>query len=112
MQVFRERFILTILASLFVLFLVTNPLKLGLIARSIDMLLIVVIAGIAASPTTTIIWILEYAKDILRIKLSPDKFAILIARLDGDDPQGTHTRAVTRAFLGEQGVQWTQTQRV
>jgi hypothetical protein len=112
MQVFRERFILTILASFFVLLAVTNPLKFGATARIIDILIIIVLAGIAASPSTTIIWILEYAKDTLRIKLSPDKFAILIARLDGDDPQGTHTRAVARAFLKEQSIQWTQTRRV
>jgi tetratricopeptide (TPR) repeat protein len=112
MQVFRERFILTILASIFVLLAVTNPLKLGVTARIIYILLVVVLAGIDASPSTTIIWILEYAKDILRIKLSPDRFTILIARLDGDDLQGTHTRAVARAFLGERGVQWTQTRRV
>jgi tetratricopeptide (TPR) repeat protein len=112
MQVFRERFILTILASFFVLLAVTNPLGFGGTARIIDIMIIVVMAGIAASPSTTIIWILEYAKDIPRIRLSPDKFVILIARLDGDDPKGTHTRAVARAFLGQQGVQRTQTRRV
>jgi tetratricopeptide (TPR) repeat protein len=36
----------------------------------------------------------------------------MIARLDKDDADGTHTRAVARAFQGQSGVERTQTRRV
>lgn len=67
---------------------------------------------ILPSPAVTLIWILEALKDIWGIRPSPDKFLILIARLDKDDSEGTHTRAVARAFQGQEGIQRTQTRRV
>jgi tetratricopeptide (TPR) repeat protein len=67
---------------------------------------------ILPSPSETFISIVEFGKDIRRFRPSPDKFLILVARLDGDDPKGTHTRAVARAFRGQQGVERTQTRRV
>jgi tetratricopeptide (TPR) repeat protein len=35
---------------------------------------------------------------------TPDKFRVLIARLDADDAEGTQTYRVTRVFLGQHGV--------
>jgi hypothetical protein len=64
------------------------------------------------TPTDAKIWIVENLKDLRRIRLSPDKFLILVARLDGDDSKGTHTRAVARAFQGQQGIERTQTARI
>src|SRR6516164_945675 len=64
------------------------------------------------TPAKTKIWIVESLRDFRRIRINPDKFLILVARLDGDDKQGTHTRAVARAFQGEQGIERTQTARV
>jgi hypothetical protein len=66
---------------------------------------------ILPSPSVTFIWTIEVLRDIRRIRPSPNKFLILVARLD-NDPEGTHTRAVARAFQGQQGVERTQTARV
>jgi tetratricopeptide (TPR) repeat protein len=64
------------------------------------------------TPTDAKIWIVENLQDLRRIRPSPDKFLILVARLDGDDSKGTHTRAVARAFQGQQGIERTQTVRI
>jgi hypothetical protein len=64
------------------------------------------------SPSATLVWIVEGVKDLRRIRPSPNKFLILVAQLDGDDPKGTHTRAVARAFQGQSGVERTQTRRI
>jgi tetratricopeptide (TPR) repeat protein len=63
------------------------------------------------TPAATKIWVIEGIKDLRWIRPSPGKFLILVARLDGDDVEGTHTRAVARAFRGEQGIERTQTAR-
>ena len=64
------------------------------------------------SPSNTYTYIVELSKDIRRVRPSPDKFLILVAKLDGDDSNGTHTRAIARAFQGQQGIERTQTRRI
>jgi tetratricopeptide (TPR) repeat protein len=66
---------------------------------------------ILPSPAVTLIWLTEAIKDLRRIRPSPDKFLVLVAKLQ-DDPDGSSTRAVARAFLGHQGIERTQTRRV
>jgi len=67
---------------------------------------------ILPSPSATRVWFIEGVKDFRRIRPSTNKFLIMVAQLDGDDPEGTHTRAVARAFQGQSGIERTRTRRV
>jgi hypothetical protein len=64
------------------------------------------------TPSNAFVYIIEFFRDVVAFRPNPDKFLILVAQLDGDDPKGTHTRAVARAFQGQQGIERTQTRRI
>jgi tetratricopeptide (TPR) repeat protein len=67
---------------------------------------------ILPSPSNSINWIIECVKDIWGVRPSRDKFLILVSRLEGDDSDGNHTRAIGRVFYGHQGIERTLTRRV
>ena len=67
--------------------------------------------NILPSPKRTQVLIDEFVKDLWYSRPSRDKFLVLVAQLDRDDPEGTHTRAVARAFLGQPNIERTLTRR-